>query len=157
MSSTVLNEERMKAYSTAAKDTFVRLKKLLDAKQQELLEYDSIIHKLEELPRKRTQSIMCPIGSVGFLPASIVHTNEVLVGLGDGYFVDTTCYDAVQILKRRRKVVKKGIADLHEHENLLRNYSNYARKLFDHQGNPDEVEIREEYDEVKEAELRSKV
>ncbi|EYC28898.1 hypothetical protein Y032_0007g3488 [Ancylostoma ceylanicum] len=152
----ILNEERMKAYSTAAEQTFSRIKRLLDAKHQELAEYDSLIQKLEELPRKRTHSVMCPVGSVGFLPASIVHTNEVLVGLGDGYFVDTTCYDAVQILQRRKKVVEKNIADLHEHENLLKNYSKYARELFERQRNSDEVEIREEYDEVKEAELRRK-
>ncbi|RCN52258.1 prefoldin, alpha subunit [Ancylostoma caninum] len=152
----ILNEERMKAYSTAAEQTFSRINKLLDAKHQELKEYDSLIQKLEELPRKRTHSIMCPVGSVGFLPASIVHTNEVLVGLGDGYFVDTTCYDAVQILERRKKVVEKNIADLHEHENLLKNYSKYAKELFERQRNSDEVEIREEYDEVKEAELRKK-
>ncbi|CAJ0593671.1 unnamed protein product [Cylicocyclus nassatus] len=150
----VLNVERLKTYDKAAKETFARLGKLLGAKQQELLEYDSIVLKLEELPRKRTQCIMCPVGSVGFLPANIVHTNEVLVGLGDGYFLDTTCYDAVQILKRRRKVVEKGIADLHEHRRLLENYSTYAKRLFEHQGSSDEVEIREEYDEQKEDELR---
>ncbi|VDN31487.1 unnamed protein product, partial [Cylicostephanus goldi] len=72
------------------------------------------------------------------------------------YFLDTTCYDAVQILKRRRKVVEKGIADLHEHRKLLENYSTYAKKLFEHQGSSDEVEIREEYDEKKEDELRRK-
>ncbi|ETN78884.1 prefoldin, alpha subunit [Necator americanus] len=155
-SSAILNEERMKTYSTATKETLARIGKLLEAKQKELIEYESLIRKLEELPRKRTHSIMCPIGSVGFLPATIVHSNEVLVGLGDGYFVDTTCYDAAEILQRRKKIVEKNIADLHEHENLVKNYSKYARELFERQRNSDEVEIREEYDEAKEDALRRK-
>ncbi|KAK6043996.1 hypothetical protein COOONC_18498, partial [Cooperia oncophora] len=108
------------------------------------------------MPKKRSEPVMCPIGSVGFLPATIVHTNEILIGLGDGYFVDTTAYHAAEILKRRKTVVEDNIADLHQHENIITQQIAFAKEIFEHQGNSDEVEIREEYDEEKEEELRKK-
>ncbi|PIO65960.1 hypothetical protein TELCIR_12339 [Teladorsagia circumcincta] len=98
---------------------------------------------------------MCPVGSVGFLPATIVHTNEILIGLGDGYFVDASAYQAAEILKRRKTVLEENIADLHQHENIISQQVAFAKELFEHQ-NTDEVEIREEYDEEREEELRKK-
>uniref|UniRef100_A0A0K0CTS2 F-box domain-containing protein n=1 Tax=Angiostrongylus cantonensis TaxID=6313 RepID=A0A0K0CTS2_ANGCA len=148
-----LNEERMKAFRDAADKALAVIKSRFDAKQRELEEYDSLIHCLEELPKKRERAIMCPVGSVGFLPATIVHTNEVLVGLGDGYFIDTTAFDAIEILKRRKTVIDKNISDLHQYENIIIQQMEFAKQLFDN--NSDEVEIREEYDEAKENELRS--
>ncbi|KAE9418620.1 hypothetical protein Angca_008024 [Angiostrongylus cantonensis] len=149
-----LNAERMKAFRDAADKALAVIKSRFDAKQRELEEYDSLIHCLEELPKKRERAIMCPVGSVGFLPATIVHTNEVLVGLGDGYFIDTTAFDAIEILKRRKTVIDKNISDLHRYENIIIQQMEFAKQLFDN--NSDEVEIREEYDEAKENELRKK-
>ncbi|VDM54484.1 unnamed protein product [Angiostrongylus costaricensis] len=156
MSSSIatLNQERMKAFRDAADKALAVIKSRFDAKQRELGEYDSLIHCLEELPKKRERAIMCPVGSVGFLPATIVHTNEVLVGLGDGYFIDTTAFDAVGILKRRKTVIEKNISDLHQYENIIIQQMEFAKQLFDN--NSDVVEIREEYDESKENELRKK-
>ncbi|KAK6053559.1 putative prefoldin, alpha subunit [Cooperia oncophora] len=154
--STVLTGERLRAYSAAADKALAQVKGALEKKQKELQEYDSLIYRLEEMPKKRSEPVMCPIGSVGFLPATIVHTNEILIGLGDGYFVDTTAYHAAEILKRRKTVVEDNIADLHQHENIITQQIAFAKEIFEHQGNSDEVEIREEYDEEKEEELRKK-
>ncbi|KAJ1358463.1 uri1, prefoldin-like chaperone [Parelaphostrongylus tenuis] len=146
----------MKSYTEAADKTLAVIRSHLDARHRELSEYDSLIHCLEELPKKRERAVMSPVGSVGFLPATIVHTNEVLVGLGDGYFVDTTAYAATEILMRRKTVIEKNIADLHQHENIIIHQIEFAKKLFNNENNPEEVEIREEYDEAKENELRQK-
>ncbi|KAK6024352.1 prefoldin, alpha subunit, partial [Ostertagia ostertagi] len=152
---TVLTGERLRAYSVAADKALAQVKSILETRQKELEEYDSLINRLEEMPKKRSEAVMCPIGSVGFLPATIVHTNEILVGLGDGYFVDASAYQAAEILKRRRTVLEKNIDDLHQHENIISQQIAFAKELFEHQ-NTDEVEIREEYDEEREEELRKK-
>ncbi|VDL73696.1 unnamed protein product [Nippostrongylus brasiliensis] len=154
-SASVLSKERLEAYSTAADKALEQVQGILKLKNNELTEYESLIHRLEELPKKRSAAAMAPIGSVGFLPINIVHTNEVLVGLGDGYFVDTTAYHAAEILKRRKTLVEKNIADLHDHEKTIRQQLSFAKDIFDRQKNSDEVEIREEYDEEKESELQS--
>ncbi|WKX92432.1 hypothetical protein Q1695_010451 [Nippostrongylus brasiliensis] len=153
-SASVLSKERLEAYSTAADKALEQVQGILKLKNNELAEYESLINRLEELPKKRSAAAMAPIGSVGFLPINIVHTNEVLVGLGDGYFVDTTAYHAAEILKRRKTLVEKNIADLHDHEKTIRQQLSFAKDIFDRQKNSDEVEIREEYDEEKESELR---
>ncbi|KJH39896.1 hypothetical protein DICVIV_14202 [Dictyocaulus viviparus] len=55
---TRINQERMKAYTNAAEKALNAIKSHLDAKQQELAEYTNLIHCLEELPKKRTHTIM---------------------------------------------------------------------------------------------------
>lgn len=152
----VLTQERLQVYSTAADKALAQVNLLIQAKHKELEEYNNLIHQLEELPKKRSAAVMCPVGTVGFLPATVVHTNEILVGLGDGYFVDTSAYHATEILKRRKSVIEKNIVDLHEHKNTIVKQISFAKEIFDHTKNSDEIEIREEYDEEKEAELRRK-
>ncbi|KAK5984099.1 Prefoldin alpha subunit [Trichostrongylus colubriformis] len=153
---TILTGERLRAYSAAADKALAQVKSILEAKQKELDEYSSLIHRLEEMPKKRSEAVMCPIGSVGFLPATIVHTNEILVGLGDGYFADVSAYQAVEILRRRITVLENNITDLHKHESIITQQITFAKEIYNHQSNPDEIEIREEYDEEKEAELKKK-
>ncbi|XGW24603.1 hypothetical protein V3C99_006215 [Haemonchus contortus] len=154
-SSTLLTRERLQTYKIAAEKALEQVKGILETKQKKLDEYDSLIRRLEEMPKKRYEAIMCPIGSVGFLPAAIVHTNEILVGLGDGYFVDASAYQAAEIVKRRKTVLEKNIADLREHEGIISKQIAFAKEIFEHSNN-DEVEIREDYDEEKEEELRKK-
>lgn len=151
-----VNQEKLNKYADAADKALTVIRKHLEAKQREVTECNNLIQCLDELPKKRERAIMAPIGSVGFLPATIIHTNEVLVGLGDGYFVDTTAYHATEILKRRRTVIEKDIDLLHQNESLIIHQKEFTKQLFDNQNNPREVEIREEYDEAKENELRNK-
>ncbi|VDO12683.1 unnamed protein product [Haemonchus placei] len=133
-SSTLLTRERLQTYKNAAEKALEQVKGILETKQKKLDEYDSLIRRLEEMPRKRSEAIMCPIGSVGFLPATIVHTNEILVGLGDGYFVDASAYQAAEIVKRRKTVLEKNIADLHEHEGIISKQIAFAKEIFEHVG-----------------------
>ena len=42
-----------------------------------------------------------PIGNLAFMPGKIIHTNEVLVMLGDNWFVDRSAVQAAEIVDRR--------------------------------------------------------
>ena len=44
-----------------------------------------------------------PFGSLAFMPGQLVHTNEILVLLGDNYFVERSAFQAVEIVSRRLK------------------------------------------------------
>ena len=42
-----------------------------------------------------------PFGSVAFMPGKLIHTNEILVLLGDNWFVERSAAQAQQIVQRR--------------------------------------------------------
>lgn len=42
-----------------------------------------------------------PIGSKAFMPGKLVHTNEVLVLLGDNWFAERSAKQACEIIDRR--------------------------------------------------------
>ena len=43
-----------------------------------------------------------PVSDVGFFPGKIKHSNEVMVFLGDGYFVQRTAHECQPIIQRRK-------------------------------------------------------
>lgn len=45
---------------------------------------------------------MVPFGPMGFMKGEIVHGNEILVLLGENYFVKRTCAQAKEIIDRRQ-------------------------------------------------------
>lgn len=53
---------------------------------------------------------MVPFGDLAFMPGELVHTNEVMVLLGDNYFVETSAHHASEILERRVQVVDDMIS-----------------------------------------------
>ena len=45
-----------------------------------------------------------PISEVGFFPkGKVKHSNEILVFLGDNYFVERTAHECQPIIERRKK------------------------------------------------------
>ncbi|XP_063605008.1 unconventional prefoldin RPB5 interactor-like [Penaeus indicus] len=46
---------------------------------------------------------MVPFGSLAFMPGRLVHTNEILVLLGDNWFAERSAKQAIEIVKRRLK------------------------------------------------------
>ena len=44
-----------------------------------------------------------PFGPLAFMPGKLVHTNEILVLLGDNWFVDRSAKQACEIIDRRVK------------------------------------------------------
>lgn len=51
-------------------------------------------------------SIMVPLGPMAFMPGELVHTNELMVLLGDNYFVERSGAQAAEIMQRRIDVIE---------------------------------------------------
>ena len=56
---------------------------------------------LQQLPEQMSHEVMVPVAGCAFFPGSIVHTNEILVLLGENYFAERTASQARQIIQRR--------------------------------------------------------
>lgn len=69
-------------------------------------EYEQLKDTLTTLPHKTRHSIMVPVGKKAFFPGELVHTNELMVLLGDNYFAERSAVQAAEIVDRR--VVRTG-------------------------------------------------
>lgn len=119
----------------------------------EIEEYVALKKRLNELPKKLSHDILVPFGSAGFMHGRLVNTNKVMVLLGDNYFVDMTCFQAGELIDRRIAYIQKTIAGFEEQKKLAASQIEFGDKLFKKDSN--EVEIREPYDEEKEAALKT--
>ncbi|KAA8524349.1 hypothetical protein F0562_010772 [Nyssa sinensis] len=55
---------------------------------------------------------MVPFGKAAFFPGRLIHTNEFLVLLGEGYYAERTSKQTTEILKRRGKVLESQVESL---------------------------------------------
>lgn len=58
---------------------------------------------LQILPLELSVNCMIPIGKQALIKGKLKHTNEILVCLGEGYFVKYTAAQAIELTKRRIK------------------------------------------------------
>ncbi|KAI9501926.1 hypothetical protein GGI25_000200 [Coemansia spiralis] len=75
-------------------------------------EYHALQKTLLELPGEIEHEVMVPVGPLAFFPGKLIHTNEVLVLLGDNWFVDRSAKQAAEIAERREKYVDEKIGML---------------------------------------------
>lgn len=114
-------------------------------------DYIALKERLRSLPDKITHDVMVPFGSLAFMPGQFVHTNEILVLLGDNYFVECSAKQAVDIVTRRIQGVDEKIAGLNKQKNLLVPRADFTSEMIDMaQGRLEQHEITEPYDEENE-------
>ena len=70
-------------------------------------EYNTLDDQLKSLPERLTHEILIPIGKIGFIPGNIVHSNELLVYLGENTFIEQTASQARGIVSRRLENIDK--------------------------------------------------
>ncbi|KAG0257768.1 uri1, prefoldin-like chaperone [Actinomortierella ambigua] len=125
-------------------------------------DYKALKETLQDLPKQTTHNIMVPLGSLAFMPGQLIHTNEVLVMLGDNWFVDRSAHQASEIVDRRVALVQENLDKLIEQQKELREKSGIAPGLLGGQEYNEEglpiVDIVEPYqsDEEMEVEQESK-
>ncbi|KAJ8764665.1 hypothetical protein K2173_007752 [Erythroxylum novogranatense] len=87
---------------------------------------------------------MVPFGKAAFFPGRLIHTNEFMVLLGEGYYAERTCKQTIEILKRRGKALDSQVESLQANLKDLR-----AEALFFNATSSESaeglVEIREDY------------
>ncbi|XP_022108749.1 unconventional prefoldin RPB5 interactor-like isoform X2 [Acanthaster planci] len=132
-------------------ETLVRIKKW----KKFIDDYTALQDRLRTLPDKVTHNIMVPFGPVAFIPGHIVHTNEIMVLLGDNWFAERSAKQACEIIDRRKDHLKSMLSDLAKQRHLLESRLGFTSELKDMSENKgDLVDIREEYDPEKEAKWR---
>ncbi|CAL9049651.1 uncharacterized protein LOC135582396 isoform X1 [Musa acuminata AAA Group] len=72
----------------------------------------SLINLVRTLPEELSHDIMVPFGSAAFFPGRLVHTNEFLVLLGEGYYAERTAKQTMEILQRRGKALEGQVESL---------------------------------------------
>ncbi|XP_013413288.1 unconventional prefoldin RPB5 interactor-like [Lingula anatina] len=82
------------------------------------------------------------------MPGQLVHTNEILVLLGDNWFAERSAKEASEIVDRRIAAVDKSLGDFSEELKLLESRRHFTRDVA--QESLDHREIREVYDEEEE-------
>jgi len=117
-------------------------------------EYKTLKHKLSTITDKTHYNVMVPFGGKkAFFEGQLVHTNEIMVLLGDNWFVERSAKDASEICQRRLDRCEEMLENLEKENKLFKSWLNEADQL-----GQDEnlLEIREPYDEKEENKWREK-
>lgn len=106
----------------------------------------ALISLVNRLPDELSHEIMVPFGGAAFFPGRLIHTNELLVLLGEWYYAERSAKQTTDILHRRGQeleaqveAMKATIADLEAEAKFFESTATEASEGL--------VEIREEYDE----------
>ncbi|GAB4859575.1 hypothetical protein Ancab_011043 [Ancistrocladus abbreviatus] len=103
--------EALKA-SKRVQDTIAEKQKELDNLQSFIADNINLINLVQRLPNELHHQIMVPFGKAAFFPGSLIHTNELLVLLGEGYYAERTSKQTIEILKRRGKSLDAQVDSL---------------------------------------------
>ncbi|XP_076040181.1 unconventional prefoldin RPB5 interactor isoform X2 [Oratosquilla oratoria] len=98
---------------------------------------------------------MVPIGKRAFMPGHLVHTNEVLVLLGDNWFAERSAKQAVEIVGRRIKDCHQKTEDLLKIKKMHNNWLKEVCELKE-EAMGDQVEIVEEITEEEYQAMKEK-
>ncbi|PAV83814.1 hypothetical protein WR25_02316 isoform A [Diploscapter pachys] len=142
-------------YSQYAETEKQKLESYIASQDKRIEEYEQVIKKLEDLPKKISYDAMLPICSVGFFHGRIVSTNEITMSIGDNYFVECSAFEAIQSLKRRIQAINDAKSAAAKSFELATRNHEFFKSVFNPESG-DQVEIREDYDEEKEREFREK-
>merc|ERR1719470_569701 len=98
--------------------------------------------------------VLVPLTGKAFMPGQLVHTNEILVLLGDNWFVETSAKHAAEIAGRRVMECDKMLQKVEEEVKLIEGWQKRAGDI----GKEHEecVDIKEDYEEEKEREWKEK-
>ncbi|PAN26698.1 hypothetical protein PAHAL_5G032200 [Panicum hallii] len=110
----------------------------------------ALVSLVNRLPDELSHEIMVPFCGAAFFPGRLIHTNELLVLLGEGYYAERSAKQTTDILHRRGveleaqvEAMKATISDLEAEAKFFESTAAEASEGL--------VEIREEYDEDTES------
>lgn len=74
---------------------------------------------------------MVPVSRVGFMPGRLVNTNEILVLLGDNWFVEKSAKQACELIDRRIANLDKFLDDLNKENKIVRDQLDWTQSLME--------------------------
>ncbi|KAG0488206.1 hypothetical protein HPP92_007017 [Vanilla planifolia] len=86
--------------------------KELDCLREFLTDNKALIQHVQKLPEELSHDIMVPFGGAAFFPGRLIHTNEFMVLLGEGYYAERSAKQTVEILQRRGKSLEAQLESL---------------------------------------------
>jgi len=116
--------------------------------------YCKLKGKLDTLSDTMQHKVMVPFTSKAFMPGHLVHTNEILVLLGDNWFVETSAKNAAEIAGRRVAECDKMLEKVEEEVKLIEGWQKQTGAVG--QEHEECVDIREDFEEEKEKEWKDK-
>lgn len=117
-------------------------------------DYLELKKRLDTLAEKMEYDVMVPFNSVAFMPGKLVHTNEIMVLLGDNWFVERSAKQASEIVERRLAKCDSSLEELHQERKQFQTWKEHTNKM---QKEIDEyVEIKEECSELEDKIWREK-
>lgn len=116
--------------------------------------YEEVIKNLNFYNEKFKHSVCIPVGRKAFVKGELVHTNDVWVTLGCGYFLKTSTKKAIDICQRRIKAADELIEKWEKESKLLESMRNYSTNKDILGGGEDSNEIVEPFDEEQEKKWR---
>ncbi|RWS28999.1 unconventional prefoldin RPB5 interactor 1-like protein, partial [Leptotrombidium deliense] len=124
-------------------------------------EYSALNERLQTITDNTRHSVIIPIVQsnsrrppIALVSAYLHHTNEILVLLGDNWFVERSAKEASSIVQRRLKECKVAIDKLKEEKKQIESWMSFTNELMEEKS--DFVEIIEEFDENEELKWKEK-
>ncbi|XP_018402430.1 PREDICTED: unconventional prefoldin RPB5 interactor-like protein [Cyphomyrmex costatus] len=110
------------------KENEKRTKAITDYKKR----HKKVIEGLEVYPLSLSENCMVPIGKQAFMKGKLTHTNEILVSLGEGYFVKYSASQAIALCNRRIAWADEMLKSLETERNLyeMRQYVPLKHDIF---------------------------
>lgn len=110
--------------------------------------YKKVIEGLEVYPLSVSENCMVPIGKRALMKGKLIHTNEILVYLGDGYFAKYSASQAISLCNRRIAWADKMLKNLQAEKSLFEMRQNLPLK-HDIFGEDEREDILEHWNEDK--------
>lgn len=140
-----MDPQHIAAFSTVRTSEYLTLDDNCQKLKKFIADYEAVKSALTSLSDKCKHPVMVPFGNVAFMTGSLVHTNDVLMLLGDNWFVEQSAKQTVDILSRRMTALQTEVDQLQARMQQIKTELSYAKEL-GVEGS-DTVEIVEPYDE----------
>ncbi|CAF0889557.1 unnamed protein product [Rotaria sordida] len=94
-------------------------------------DYRHLHTRLSTLPDRLTYECTVPFGKLAFIPGRIIHSNEILVLLGENYFVERSCKQAIDIINRRLKNIDENLEKHQKEKEIFNQQKKYTNDFLD--------------------------
>ena len=112
-------------------------------------DYQHLETRLASLPDRLTHECMVPFGKLAFIPGRVIHSNEILVLLGENYFVERSCKQAREIVERRLLNIDDNLQKHLKEKDVFDQQKKYTHDFLDEKTKMIEIKEEDEGEPIK--------